>query len=80
MHIERANITSKAFTGNTVLPHRPNRSFFFIVMGTGATGTIRFGEGDGEIPLSAGFHFMPSVVPISKITITTTGSFVIAEA
>lgn len=76
--IVRLNTESREYTGNTVLPFKRDRGYFFIVM-TAGTGTIEFGGGGGKIPLATGFHYSPSVAPISEISIETTGTFVIHE-
>lgn len=74
--LSRLNVSSKEYTGNTTFPANTGRGYFFVVM-TDGTGTISFGDGTGEIPLAAGAYFEPYVVPTSKITITTTGTFVV---
>jgi len=77
--LARLNLHSKEYTGNTVLPASTKRGYFFIVMTVG-TGTIRFGEGDGEVPLALNQFYEPFVAPTSEINITTTGTFVVVSS
>lgn len=46
-------------------------------MMTVGTGTIEFGDGGGKIPLDTGAFYEPLVCPISKISIETTGTFIV---
>lgn len=50
--IVRLNTQSREYTGNTVLPSKRDRGYFFIVM-TSGTGTIEFGGGGTTV--EAGF-------------------------
>lgn len=72
----RLNTQSQEYTGNTVLPFKRDRGYFFIVM-TSGTGTVEFGGGGGKIPLAEGFHYAPSVAPLSEIFIETSGTYVV---
>ncbi len=74
--VNAKNTISNSYDGNLTLEANNNRSYFFIVM-TGGTGTIAFGGGDGEIPLTDGAHYAPPVCPTGQIVVTATGSYVI---
>lgn len=76
--IERLNTKSTEYTGNTVLPANKHRGYFFIIM-VGTAGTVEFGDGGGKIPLTSTGFYEPTVAPIGKITIETTGTFVVHE-
>ena len=67
--------TTKEYTGNTTFPRDRQRSYFFITF-TSGTGTIRFGEDGGEIPIVESGHYNPPD-STAKITVTTTGTFVV---
>lgn len=69
------NIVSTGYTGNTVIPRNSNRSYLMIAMVGGATGTVSFGGGSGELELTD--FYEPFVVPSSEISVTTTGDFVV---
>ena len=69
------NIVSTEYTGNTTLPRNSNRSYLMIAMVGGATGTVSFGGGTGELELTD--FYEPLVVPSSEISVTTTGAFVV---
>lgn len=71
------NIVSKGYTGNTTIPKNLQRGYLMIAMTNGATGTVEFGEGGGQLPLPADSFYEPLIVPSSEFTITTTGSFVL---
>lgn len=77
--IVRANSISQEHTGDLILPINRSRSYFFIVMIT-AAGTLEFGQGGGEIPLSAGDHYNPHICPTGEIHIRTAGDYVIHMA
>lgn len=68
--------TTKEYTGNVVFESSSNRDYFFITF-TAGNGTVRFGEEGGEIPLIAGGHYAPPIQPLTSITVTTTGTFVV---
>lgn len=73
-----AQVDSVEYTGNTVFPSDPYRLYFFVVMLGGASGTIEFGDGGGKIPLSATDKYIePFVTPSSKVTIESTGSYIV---
>lgn len=69
------NIVSTGYTGNTVIPTNRNRTYLMIAMVGGATGTVSFGGGSGELELTD--FYEPFVVPSSEISVTTTGDFVV---
>lgn len=70
--------TTREYTGNTTFPASQNRDYFFIAM-TSGTGTVRFGDEGGEIPLDVDTkpHYNPPVALATSITVTTTGTFVV---
>lgn len=68
--------TSTEYTGTTTFPANNARRYFFVVM-TSGEGTINFNQGTGEIPLKENWHFTPPICPLSEITVTTTGTFVV---
>ena len=68
--------STKEYTGDTVFSADANRSYFFITFTTGS-GTVRFGDEGGEIPILTGGHYNPPISPNTKITVTTTGTFVV---
>jgi len=74
--LARLNLQSKEYTGNQTFARNQNRGYFFIVMTVG-TGTIRFGDGAGEVPLALNQFYEPYVCPTSEINVTTTGTFVL---
>jgi len=76
--LHRLNIVSKEYTGNTTLPKKANRGYFMIVM-TSGTGTIEFGGGGGQVPLTTTAYYEPYVTPTSEISIVTEGTFVLVE-
>lgn len=76
MHYAKLNTRSVSYTGTTTFPADNRRGYFFVVMTTGA-GTIEFGQGGGLIPLAELEHYNPPVCPISEITVTTSGTFVV---
>jgi len=76
--LARLNLQSKVYTGNQTFPRSQNRGYFFIVM-TSGTGTIRFGDGSGEVPLALNQFYEPYVCPTSEINVTTVGTFVIVS-
>lgn len=73
---------SRQFTGANVFrkgdgaTNPNNRSFFFIVFASG-TGTIRFGDGDGNIPMGVGDHYSPPKGVNEDIHVTGTGTYII---
>ena len=77
--LDRVNTRSTEHTGNLVIPANQNRSYFFILQTSGEE-TIEFGEGGGKIPLGEGVYYSPSIVPTDKVTIETTGTFVVHTA
>lgn len=77
--ITRLNTVSKEYTGNQTFPFDQDRGYFFIVM-TSGSGTVQFGGGGGEIPISTSIHYEPSVCPLSEISVLTaseTDTFVV---
>lgn len=74
----RSNMVSTEYTGNVELPANQNRSYFLIVMNSG-TADVTFGEGTGGVPVSGSTIFEPRIAPISKITITSTGTYTVVE-
>ena len=74
--IERLNMTSKSYSGNTSFPANQNRGYFQIIM-TSGTGTVEFGGGGGAIPLAADEKFSPRVCPTSSIDVATAGTFIV---
>lgn len=71
-----ANTVSTAHSGDLTIPKDKHRSYFFLVMTTGA-GTVSFGGGNGAIPLEALQHYNPAVCPIGEIKIVTSNDFII---
>ncbi len=69
------NIVSTGYSGNTIIPQNRNRTYLMIAMVGGATGTVRFGGGTGELELTD--FYEPFVVPSSEISVTTSGDFVV---
>jgi hypothetical protein len=72
------NIVTTEKTGNFAMPTKVNRGYFLIIM-TSGTATIALGGGDGEIPIGEQQYYEPLVAPTGAITITSTGTYVIAE-
>ncbi len=70
------NTVTKRYEGDKIIPHDSDRSYFFIVMISGA-GSIEFGRGGGEIPLVASEHYSPYVCPTGEISIKSTGAYVV---
>ena len=73
---QAANIVSTAHSGNITIPANRNRSYFFILM-TSASGTVKLGQGSGDLPLAIGVHYEPYVCPTGEITVTTAGTYII---
>ncbi len=72
------NIVTKEYVGDVTLPYKKNRGYLFVMMKVGS-GTIELGDGGGTIPLAEGSYYEPLQTPISKVTIVTTGTVVVAE-
>lgn len=71
-----ANTVSTEHTGNTTFEPNRNRSYFFVTF-LDTAGTIRFGKGNGEIPLGVGGHYAPPVCPTGEIVILCTGTYIV---
>ena len=69
----RMNTVSTPHTGDLTLEADNSRGYFFIVFTVGA-GSIEFGQGGGQIPLTEGDHYQPPVCPIGEIKINGAGS------
>ena len=70
MSLDQANTRSTLHTGTTTFAANDRRGYLFVVILTG-TATIKFGGGDGEIPLpTIGSWYEPLKVPTSEFTIT----------
>ncbi len=63
-----ASTVSYGASATHVIPANSHRTHFFVVI-TGGTGTVAFGAGGAQIPLADGFHYSPTAVPTSLITI-----------
>jgi hypothetical protein len=73
-----ANLTSKEYTSNTTLPANTNRTYFFIVMTSGA-GSVEFNNGGGQVPLLENQFYEPYICPTSEVTIVTSGTCTVVE-
>ena len=70
-------LTSKEYTGTTLLPLKRNRDYLAIFATTGAL-TIRFNEGNGVVPVVEGGYYEPYLAPTSLVEIIG-GTYVIVE-
>lgn len=80
--IQKANSQSWNLTGDTTydMPADQNRSSFFLTVETGSC-TVKYGDGDGVIPVAEGGYLEPRTVPTGKIQIVAaSGSDVIILA
>ena len=75
----RANLVSKEYTGNRVFEFDYTRPYLFIIM-IDQNGSIQLGDDGGKIPIPAGKFYEPLVCPSSKLTVETTGTYVVVTS
>lgn len=77
--IQRTQVESREYTGNTTFNTDPQRPYLFIVM-TGADGTLELGGGGGKIPIANGSYYEPYIAPTCELKVETTGTFVMVSS
>jgi hypothetical protein len=76
MSFNNAKLVSTEYTGNTVLPAERGREYF-LIQPVDDDLTIQFGDDGGFITILNGSYYEPYIAPSTKISVVTTGSFIV---